>query len=122
MHYQHLHNFINNSIRKNDIYVPAMILFLIKNDGHGSKKQISRLIYIFEYKHDLVHYDTIVEKFAAVMLKDYNIVEAKDGDYYLKTWPLSDQEIENITKLCLKITNGFFSHIKYNNNSFKEAS
>ncbi len=56
MHYQHLSNFISNRIRENDIFVPAMILFLVKNGGWGTKEQISRLIYIFEYKHDLTHY------------------------------------------------------------------
>jgi len=111
MHYQHLTNFITNRIRKNDIFVPAMILFLVKNGGTGTKEQISRLIYIFEYKHQLEDYETIVEKFSSVILEDYGIVKKEDGIYKLRTWPLTNKEITDISKQCLKISNGFFTNL-----------
>ncbi len=111
MHYQHLTNFISNRIRNNDIFVPAMILFLIKNDGWGTKEQIARLIYIFEYKHELEHYETIVDKLCSVILEDYNIVKKEDDIYKLRTWPLTNEEIKNISAQCLKVSNGFFTNI-----------
>jgi hypothetical protein len=90
-----------------------MILYLIKNGGEGSVEQISRLIYIFDFKHDLNHYDTIVKNFCAVILQEYNIVEeVSEGRYRLITWPLSDKEIEEITKACILVSNGFFSHLR----------
>ncbi len=113
MHYRILSNFINNRLRKNDIFVPSMILYLIKNRGTGSVEQISRLIYIFDFRHELPYYETIVRKFCAVILEEYNIVEeVSDGHYRLKTWPLSEHEIEEITRECMQISNGFFSHLK----------
>ena len=122
MHYQHLTNFISSRIRSNDIFVPAMILFLIKNDGWGTKEQIARLIYIFEYKHDLKHYETIVEKFASVILEDYSIIKKEDDIYKLRTWPLNHNEINDITKQCLKVSNGFFSNIQNNQEPERKAS
>jgi hypothetical protein len=113
MEFQILSNFIGKCLRKNDIFIPSMILYLIKNNGEGSVEQISRLLYIFDFKHDISYYDTIVKKFSAVMLKEYNIIEETREDFYkLKTWPLTDEEIEKITKECMIISNGFFSHLK----------
>lgn len=112
-HFQILSNFVNNRLRKNDIYVPSMILYLIKNGGEGTVEQISRLIYIFDFKHDLSYYDTIVKNFSAVILQEYNIVEEiSDGKYRLITWPLKEHEIEEITKACMIVSNGFFSHLR----------
>lgn len=86
-----------------------MILFLVRNDGWGTKEQIARLIYIFDYKHELAYYETIVEKFSAVLLEDYNIVIKEDEKYMLRTWPLSDSEINDIVARCSRVANGFFS-------------
>ena len=122
MHYQHLKNFITNRIRKNDIFVPAMILFLIKNGGEGTKEQIARLIYIFEYKHELEHYETIVDKFASVILEDYSIVTKEDDIYKLRTWPLNNKEIKDISAQCLKISNGFFTNIQTDYEPERKAS
>ena len=122
MHYQHLKNFITNRIRKNDIFVPAMILFLIKNDGEGTKEQIARLIYIFEYKYELEHYETIVDKFASVILEDYSIVTREGDIYKLRTWPLNSEEIKDISAQCLKISNGFFTNIQTDYEPEREAS
>ena len=108
MNYQHLKNFITTKVKQKDVYVPAMILFLIKNDGQGTKEQISRLIYIFDFKHELSYYDTIVEKFASVILEDYGIVKKENDIYYLRTWPLNESEITDIIRLCNKASNGFF--------------
>ena len=109
MDYQHLKNFISERLRQNDIFVPAMILFLVRNEGWGTKEQIARLIYIFDYKHDLKYYETIVEKFSAVLLEDYNIVKYEDEKYILRTWPLNDAQINDIVKRCSRVANGFFS-------------
>jgi hypothetical protein len=122
MHYQHLTNFITNRIRNNDIFVPAMILFLIKNDGWGTKEQIARLIYIFEYKHELEHYETIVDKFASVILEDYSIVKKEDDIYKLRTWPLNSREIHDISAQCLKVSNGFFTNIQTDYEPEQKAS
>ncbi len=109
MHYQHLENFITQRVRKNDIFVPAMILFLVKNSGWATKEQIARLIYIFDYKRDLAYYETIVEKFSAVLLQEYNIIIKEGEKYRLLTWPLSESEIERIVQHCSTMANGFFS-------------
>jgi len=109
MNYQHLKNFITERVRQNDIFVPAMILFLVRNDGWGTKEQIARLIYIFDYKHELAYYETIVEKFSAVLLENYNIVVKEEEKYILRTWPLSDSEINDIVARCSRVANGFFS-------------
>ena len=122
MHYQHLSNFIKTRIRKNDTFIPGMILFLVKNNGKGTKEQISRLLYIFDFKHELSHYDTIVEKFAATLLKEYNIIYEENDIYHLITWPLNDSQIFEITKECMMISNGLFSHIPFNETHIKEAS
>ena len=111
MHYQHLANFISSRVRANDTYVPAMILFLVKNDGWGTKEQIARLIYIFEYKHELEYYETIVDKFASAILEDYSIIKKEDDIYKLRTWPLNQKEIDKISKQCLAVSNGFFSNL-----------
>ncbi len=112
MHYQHLKNFITERVRQNDIFVPAMILFLVKNKGEGDTKQIARLIYIFDYKHELAYYESIVDKFAAVLLSEYNIITKEKESYKLLTWPLSDSQINDIIKRCSKVSNGFFSNIE----------
>ncbi len=122
MHYQHLTNFITSRIRKNDIFVPAMILFLVKNDGWGTKEQIARLLYIFEYKHELEHYETIVDKFASVILEDYSIVTREDDIYKLRTWPLNSEEIKDISAQCLKVSNGFFTNIQTDYEPERKAS
>jgi len=112
MHYQHLKNFISQRIRKNDIFVPAMILYLVRNEGQGTTKEIARLLYIFDYKHSLEHYETIVEKFTGVMLEEYNIVYKEDDSFKLHTWPLNDDEINDIVLKCSGVANGFFKNLK----------
>ncbi len=113
MGFQILHNFIANRLRKNDLFIPAMILYLVKNNGEGTTEQISRLLYIFDFKQDLSYYDTIVRNFSAVLLKEYNIIEEPEKDFYrLKTWPLDKEEVETIIKECMRVSNGFFSHLK----------
>ncbi len=96
-------------------------MFLVRNDGKGTLEQISRLLYIFDFKHDLTYYDMIVEKFCSVMLKEYNIIKEDKNGYHLTTWPLSDDQISKITKDCMKVSNGFFSNIRYSEN-LKKAS
>ncbi len=94
MNYQHLKNFIENSLRRDDLFVPSVIFYLVKNGGVGTKEEIARLIYIFEYKHSLEYYEKIVDQFASTILEDYNLL-IKDGDNYkLITWPLNKNEIE----------------------------
>jgi len=122
MHYQHLANFISSRLRENDMYVPAMILFLVKNDGWGTKEQIARLIYIFEYKHELEHYETIVDKFASVLLEDYSIIKKEDDIYKLRTWPLDQNEISKISKQCLVVANGFFLNLPTMENEERKVS
>lgn len=122
MHYQHLSNFISTRVRANDIFVPAMILFLVKNEGWGTKEQIARLIYIFEYKYELAHYETIVDKFASVILEEYSVIKKEDDIYKLRTWPLSHKEINDISKQCLKVSNGFFSNLQNNQEPERKAS
>jgi hypothetical protein len=109
MDYQHLKNFISQRIRQNDIFVPAMILFLVRNEGWGTKEQIARLIYIFDYKHDLAYYETIVEKFSGVLLEEYSIVRYEEDVYTLRAWPLNDTQINDIVRRCSRLANGFFS-------------
>ncbi len=111
MHYQHLTNFITNSVRKNDIYIPSMILFLVKNGGIGTKEQIAKLIYIFENRHSLEDYETIVSKFSATILNDYHVIKIEKDTYRLQMWPLNNQEIESIITQCSKISNGFFTNL-----------
>ncbi|MCH9814401.1 MAG: hypothetical protein K0U47_10735 [Epsilonproteobacteria bacterium] len=122
MHFQHLSNFISTRVRVNDIFVPAMILFLVKNQGWGTREQIARLIYIFEYKHDLAHYETIVEKFASVILEEYGVIKKEEDIYKLRTWPLSQKEINEISKQCLKVSNGFFSNLPTEQEDERKAS
>ena len=110
MNYQHLKNFMTQRVRQNDIFVPAMVLFLVRNDGWGTKEQIARLIYIFDYKKELSHYETIVEKFSGVLLEEYNIVTKEDDIYRLRTWPLSTEQINDIVLRCSEVANGFFSN------------
>ena len=109
MHYQHLTNFLEQRVRKNDIFVPAMLLYLVRNNGKGTIEEISRLIYIFDHKQELAYYDTIVEKFAGVLLEEYNIIHKEEDTYTLHTWPLSSEEIHAITLACSKKANGFFT-------------
>lgn len=122
MHFQHLNNFITKRVRPNDIYVPAMILFLVKNEGWGTTEQIARLIYIFEYKHDLSHYETIVEKFASTILQDYGIIKKEEDCYTLTTWPLSHKEINDISLQCHRVAKGFFTNLKIDTSSAEQAS
>ncbi len=111
MHYQILQNFINERVRKGDIYVPSMILFLVKNNGVATTEQVAKLIYIFDFKYELDHYVSIVENFCAVLLDDYNIIEKSNNKYKLRTWPLSEKEIEGITIMCSKTSKGFFKNL-----------
>lgn len=120
MNYQHLKNFMTDRVRQNDTFVPAMLLYLVRNDGYGTKEQIARLIYIFDYKQDLSYYETVVEKFASVILEDYNIITKEDESYKLRTWPLSNEEINDIVSRCSKVANGFFSYTKQNDLKSKE--
>jgi len=122
VHYQYLKNFISERVRKNDIFVPAMILFLIKNEGHGTIQEIARLLYIFDFRHDLEYYDTIVEKFAGVLLEEYNIVRREGRTYYLHTWPLNKNEIFAITKQCMEVSNGFFTNLHNPDEPLRKAS
>ncbi len=112
MNYQHLKNFITTKIRQNDIYIPSMILYLVRNDGEGSIEQIARLLYIFEHKHSLEHYETVVEKFTGRLLEDYNLVYREEDRFILRTWPLNSDEISDITYRCSKVSNGFFTNLE----------
>ncbi len=112
MHFQHLKNFIENRLRKDDIYIPGTIFYLVKNEGVGSKEEIARLIYIFEYKHSLEYYEKIVDQFASTLLEDYNLLIKEDDNYKLITWPLKKSEVDEIISLCYKKSNGFFKNLQ----------
>ena len=112
MHYQYLKNFLENSVRQNDTYIPTMILFLVRNEGKGTTEQIAKLMYIFDYQKELSYYESIVEKFAATLLLEYNIITKEDTHYHLNTWPLDTKQIEEIVTRCSKKSNGFFKHIQ----------
>ena len=103
-----LSQFVETFIKKSDIYVPSTILFLIKNNGKGTKNQIAKLIYIFEYKKSVEEYEKIVENMSAYILKKYDIIEEKNGEYHLKEFPLEKREYEKILKKCMYSLNGFF--------------
>ncbi len=122
MHYQVLKNFITERVRKNDIFVPAAILFLVKNEGKGTKREISRLAYIFDYKFELEHYDTIIDKLVATILEDYNIIKRDKESYTLTTWPLKEEEIKDIVNLCAEVSNGFFSTSSYQNRQKEQTT
>ncbi len=100
-------DFVNDHIKIRDIYIPAMILFLINNKGKGTKNQIAKLIYIFEHKKSVEEYEEIVEKMAAYILKEYGIVEEKE-EYHLTEWPLKNIEYQYILKKCMYSLDGFF--------------
>jgi hypothetical protein len=89
-----------------------MILYLVRNNGKGSIKEIARLLYIFEYKHSIQHYEIIAEKFTGRLLEEYNIVYKEDENYILNTWPLNEDEINDIVLKCSSVANGFFKNIK----------
>ena len=111
MNYQHLKNFMTNRVRKNDVYVPSMVLFLVKNEGIGNVEEIAKLIYIFENRYDLNHYEKIVRDFASHILEDYNMITRENDTFKLNTWPLNNKEIENIVIECHKVSNGFFKNL-----------
>jgi len=112
MAYQILKNFLTNRARKDDLYVPAMIFFLIRNEGIGKSEEIAKLIYIFEHKYTIQEYKLIVEKLSSKILEDYHLIEENSDQYKLLTWPLNKREIDDISKRCFKISNGFFKNIK----------
>jgi hypothetical protein len=111
LNYQLLENFIKNRIRKGDVYVPAMIVMLLKNDGQATKEEVARLIYILEFKHSLQEYETIVENFSFVLLSDYNLVRQEGSSYKLTQWPLNREEIDKLITLCYHQSDGFFKNL-----------
>ncbi len=108
MHYQHLKNFLQYRVRENDTYLPAMIIFLIRNHGKGCKEEIAKLYAIFENKYSLQEYEIIVDKFAAKILEDYHLIYREGSCYKLHTWPLKPEEISAIAYECSQVSNGFF--------------
>ena len=114
MAYRILRNFIDKCIRQNDLFIPATIFFLIKNGGEGSAGQIARLLYIFDFKHEVEAYETIVRRFSTAVMKEYDIIEEpRPGYYRLKTWPLTQEQIEAVTKVCMHLSNGFFTNLEH---------
>jgi len=108
---QILENFINKKIRKGDVYIPATLLLLLKNDGQATKEQIAKLIYIFENKHSLEKYELIVESFVSVMLTEYSLIK-RDGDLFiLNQWPLDQKDVEKLIRMCFEVSNGFFRNL-----------
>jgi len=112
MNYQVLENFLKNKVRQGDVYVPSAIFFLLKSNGEATIEQISKLIYIFENKHDLEKYKMLVENFVIVMLNDYSLIRKKDDTIKLNTWPLNQEEIDSLIHLTYKISNGFFRNLE----------
>ena len=110
MHYQHLKNFLQYTVRENDLYLPAMILYLVRNHGKGKKEEIAKLFAIFHGKYSLQEYELIVEKFAAKILEEYHLIYREGETYQLHTWPLKPEEINAIAYQCSQASNGFFSH------------
>ena len=110
MHYQHLKNFLQHTVRENDIYLPAMILYLVRNQGEGRKEEIAKLFSLFHDKHSLQEYEIIVEKFAAKILEEYHLLYREGNTYKLHTWPLKQEEINAISYECTQASNGFFTH------------
>ncbi len=109
MHYQHLKNFLQYTVRENDLYLPVMILYLVRNHGKGRKEEIAKLFAIFHGKYSLQEYETIVEKFAAKILEDYHLIYRNGNCYKLHTWPLKPEEINAIAYECSQASHGFFS-------------
>jgi len=111
MNYQVLENFLKNKVRQGDVYIPSALFLLLKNDGHATIKEIARLIYIFENKHDLEKYELLVKNFVIVMLNDYSLIRKKDDTIFLNTWPISEEEKNYLIQLTFKISNGFFRNL-----------
>jgi hypothetical protein len=107
-----LENFIKNKVRRGDIYIPATLFLLLKNNGRATKKQIAKLIYIFENKHSLEKYEVIVESLVAVILSEYGLLTKENELFILNTWPLKSKDVEELIRLCYEVSNGFFRNFK----------
>ncbi len=111
MNYQVLENFLNNKVRRGDVYIPSTIFLLLKNNGKATIKEIARLLYIFENKFELEKYELIVNEFVLVILNDYSLIRKKDDTIKLNTWPISKDKINSLIQLTYKISNGFFRNL-----------
>jgi hypothetical protein len=107
-----LENFIKTKVRKGDVYIPATLLLLLKNDGKATKEQIAKLIYIFEHKHSLEKYEVIVESFIYVMLSEYSLIRREEDSFILNSWPIDKKDIENLIRMCYEVSNGFFRNLE----------
>ena len=108
-----LENFISKKIRKGDLYVPSAILLLLKNNGKASIIQIAKLLYIFENKYSLQKYEYIVKNLVSTILTEYSIVTKKDDLLILNSWPLKEEEIDRLIKMCYRVSNGFFRNLPH---------
>ena len=108
-----LENFIKNKVRKGDVYIPATLLLLLKNGGEATVTQIAKLIYIFENKHSVQKYETIVENLVSTILEEYSLVR-RDGELFiLNSWPLEEKDIQKLIRLCYEVSNGFFRNLPH---------
>ena len=112
MDFQILKNFLTHKVRKGDIYVPSAIVLLLKNNGEATFEQLARLIYIFEYKHSVEEYLTIVKNFVSVILQEYSIAQIDGNKIILDIKSISKQEKNELLMLSYKVSNGFFKNLK----------
>ncbi len=106
-----LENFINNKIRKGDLYVPSAIFLLLKNGGKATTSEIAKLLYIFENKHSLEKYEMIVNNMVLIILQEYSLVSVENDTVILNSWPIEKDDIEKLIKMCYKVANGFFRNL-----------
>jgi hypothetical protein len=92
---------------------------MIRNEGEATTKEIARLLYIFEYRYPLSHYEKIAEDFALNLLQEYNIVKCENGKYMMLSWPISESETKEIASICHKKSNGFFKNLNQNRKEVK---
>ena len=106
-----LENFINTKVRKGDLYVPSALLLLLKNGGKATTLEIAKLLYIFESKHTLEKYEMIVKNMVLIILQEYSLVTVEDDTIILNSWPIKEEDIEKLIKMCYKVANGFFRNL-----------
>lgn len=99
--YKELSNFIKTKMNMQHVYQPLMIKTLLESNNQATPDQIARA-FLAKDQSQIDYYKIITKNMPGKVLKNHGITDYKNGKFHLMIDDLTDEQKENLIKLCDK--------------------
>ena len=101
MDYKELSDFIKIKMNMQHVYQPLMIKTLLESNNQASVNEIAKA-FLEKDQSQIDYYKIITKNMPGKVLQSHGIVDYKNGRFQLMLEDISDEQRENLIKLCNK--------------------